>query len=436
MPALHSFRFHEVRHCETIRPSTSPSAAAMTNDRVTSFTHSCEDVLLLRALADVEVGFYIDVGACDPVMDSVTKAFYDRGWCGLNLEPNPAFLHRLRQDRPRDSNLGVAASDHAGTAEFTIVEDTGLSALDAAQARLSAAGAYAVRTISVETETLATLWDTWVPAGQPVHFLKIDVEGAEQKVIFGADWKRHRPWILVIEATVPRTVTPSHSEWEPAVLDAGYVFAFFDGLNRYYVAQEKRGLLAAFDWPANPAIDNFKPFSAELVERKLQGEIDRLSAEMLSLSEAQNADLLRMHRQLEDGNNLADDLRRQVGQLQDRARKLGGHAVNGGLAQPWRWIVFCSNGRPRSLFRWALFHDSGKPRDEFSDLVLKPDGMLHAMFRAWMTSPDYQRLPAAVRLAAHGVPGAPGMPSLPGPDLSPRARDLLESLERRAQNVM
>jgi hypothetical protein len=36
--------------------------------------------MLWRALQQVESGFYIDVGANDPVVDSVTQAFYQRGW--------------------------------------------------------------------------------------------------------------------------------------------------------------------------------------------------------------------------------------------------------------------------------------------------------------------------------------------------------------------
>jgi FkbM family methyltransferase len=397
----------------------------MTDDRFTSYTHSCEDVLLLRALSQVKAGFYIDVGACDPVMESVTKVFYDRGWCGLNIEPNPAFLDRLRQQRPRDSNVGVAASDHAGLAQFTIIEGTGLSTLDADQARLSAADQFSRHTISVATETLATLWTTWVPEGQEVHFLKIDVEGAEHKVIAGADWKRHRPWILVIEATVPRTTTASHAAWEPDVLAAGYLPACFDGLNRYYVAREKAELLTAFDRPANPAVDNFKPFAAELVERRLHEEI-----------EAGNARLLRLHRHLEDAGLLADRMRRQIVHLEDEIGILRARYMKDRSRALWERLVFRSNGHPRSLIRQALFHKDGKPRDEFRDLILKNGGLLNKPLRTWMASPDYQQLPAAVRLGDTGMQGAAMMPPLTDPGLSPRARDLLDSLERRSQDLL
>ncbi len=41
-----------------------------------SFAQNAEDVMLWRALGHVRAGFYIDVGAQDPELDSVTHAFY------------------------------------------------------------------------------------------------------------------------------------------------------------------------------------------------------------------------------------------------------------------------------------------------------------------------------------------------------------------------
>jgi len=45
-----------------------------------SYAQNFEDVLLWRALHDVEHGRYLDVGAHDPVIDSVSLAFYEAGW--------------------------------------------------------------------------------------------------------------------------------------------------------------------------------------------------------------------------------------------------------------------------------------------------------------------------------------------------------------------
>lgn len=358
---------------------------SMTKNMLTSFTHNCEDVLLLRALSDVNPGFYVDVGAYDPVMDSVTKNFYDRGWRGLNLEPNPAYLDRLREHRPRDFNVGIAASDRQDILDFHLIGNTGLSTLHVEQASLSAGGSLSVSTILVKTETLATLWDDWVPPGQQVHFLKIDVEGAEDKVIAGADWQRHRPWILVIEATVPNTSIASHQEWEPLILKANYVFAYFDGVNRYYVAREKQKLLSAFDRPANPIIDNYKPFFAELIERNLQRQVDSLHVQLSAATERAHV--------LECGvENLEEERRRLRHEVDQLREKVESHRqlTDNRFRALWEKIVFCDSGRPRIPFRQALFCVNGQPRETFSRLILRRDGTPRAPFRKWMESSEYR----------------------------------------------
>jgi hypothetical protein len=79
---------------------------------------------------------------------------------------------------------------------------------------------------------------------EQIDFLKIDVEGAEADVLFGNDWHRFRPKVIIIEAITPMTNEPAWQEWEPFLLSQGYRFALFDTLNRLYVAQEYPEILA------------------------------------------------------------------------------------------------------------------------------------------------------------------------------------------------
>ncbi|HTD03693.1 FkbM family methyltransferase, partial [Undibacterium sp.] len=88
-----------------------------------SYAQNFEDVMLWRALKHVPNGFYIDVGANDPEIDSVTLAFYQRGWRGLNIEPMRQYHQRLLAQRPEDINLPVAVSDRAGQMHFYDVPD-------------------------------------------------------------------------------------------------------------------------------------------------------------------------------------------------------------------------------------------------------------------------------------------------------------------------
>jgi hypothetical protein len=75
-----------------------------------------------------------------------------------------------------------------------------------------------------------------------VHFLKIDVEGYEPQVLSGMDLPNFRPWIILIEATQPLTTTATCELWEQYLITSRYEFAHFDGLNRWYIAEERSNL--------------------------------------------------------------------------------------------------------------------------------------------------------------------------------------------------
>ena len=73
-----------------------------------SYAQNFEDVILERVLNEQKEGFYVDVGAMDPIDMSVTKHFDERGRRRGNIEPVPRFHAALVKDRPRDVNLCLA----------------------------------------------------------------------------------------------------------------------------------------------------------------------------------------------------------------------------------------------------------------------------------------------------------------------------------------
>jgi len=215
----------------------------MTRTPIISRAQNLEDIVLWRALGHIPEGRYIDIGANDPRFLSVSRAFYELGWRGVHFEPVPATAARLRADRPDEPVHEVALSDRSGELTFFVSPVEGTSTGVAAQAIRGSVP------ITVPVKTLASFGSGW--AGADVHWMKIDVEGMEADVLRGWDPALVRPWILLIEATQPNSREPSHAEWEPIVLAAGYQFALFDGLNRFYVADEKRELLPLVAAPAN-----------------------------------------------------------------------------------------------------------------------------------------------------------------------------------------
>ncbi len=219
-------------------------------DPFVSYAQNFEDVMLWRALRHVEHGCYIDAGAAEPEIESVTCAFYQRGWRGLNIEPMAPPFERLEAARPRDINLNVALGAVEGEAEMLQVGDgNGLSTLKTSRRADLEAEGWPVATTRVPVRRLADLCREHVQ--EPIHFLKIDVEGAEREVIEGAELQTWRPWIIVVEATQPNSTVSAHEAWEELVLAAGYRLVYADGLNRFYLAHEHEDLAAAFAAPPN-----------------------------------------------------------------------------------------------------------------------------------------------------------------------------------------
>jgi FkbM family methyltransferase len=226
-----------------------------------SYAQNQEDVVLARALhPDDRTGFWVDVGAGDPVVDSVTAAFAERGWQGVNVEPLPREHERLCAARPADTNLRVALGATAGLGTLFVepAENRGASTMVPELAERYRADDEEFTPIEVPIWTLARVVADHV-AG-PVDFLKVDVEGFEREVLAGADWSNCRPRVVVMEATVPKSDEPAHGGWESMLFEVGYRFAMFDGLNRFYAHADEPALLQRLAIPAN-VFDDFIPYA-------------------------------------------------------------------------------------------------------------------------------------------------------------------------------
>ena len=225
-----------------------------------SYSQNGEDVRLWRAFRKIPVPegighfTYIDVGANHPFDLSITASLYDQGWQGLLIEADPHFASELRKYRPKDRVLEVAASDQMGEITFHRVLGTGLGTLSEAEAQAAGAGGFTVEDFQVPTRTLNHMLAEYFD-GQPdpeIHFMSIDVEGAEPKVLAGLDLMKFRPWVLCIEAIDAESKEPNHNEWESQLLDHQYLDVAFDGINRWYVAAEHADLVSDIATPLNP----------------------------------------------------------------------------------------------------------------------------------------------------------------------------------------
>ena len=205
---------------------------------VISYAQNGEDVVLARALAGVVRGTYVDVGANDPTVDSVTRHFYDLGWSGINIEPQPHRFEQLMAARPRDTNVQVGAGRVHGSLTFhRVPEIDGWSTFDEETARRVAESGHRVEPSVVPVVPLVEIVSAHIsshvgPGGGPVDFLKVDVEGFEDEVLGGVDWSVFRPRLLVVESGEAVSV------WEQRAVGHGYRRTLWDGVNVFLVRSE------------------------------------------------------------------------------------------------------------------------------------------------------------------------------------------------------
>lgn len=245
------------------------------------YTRNFEDVMLQRVLADVARGHFIDVGASMPVLDNNTFAFYQKGWRGISIEPLE-YQELWRQERPEDVFLNAAAGSQPGQLTLQVYDQAqqiSSGSLEA-NAHWQRDGVHPSRNITVPVVTLNQIIDKHLTEKQ-LHLLSIDVEGMEHEVLKGLDLGKHRPWVVIIEAVIPGTPVLSCQDWEPYMLSAGYLMKYFDGVNRFYLAQEQQHLSSRFALPPNVWDDFVMAREASLLEElaQLQNQVAKLRAE-------------------------------------------------------------------------------------------------------------------------------------------------------------
>ena len=206
--------------------------------KFTTYSQIYEDLILLCIFYDVEKGFYIDVGANDPDKLSVTKAFYLKGWNGINIEPLPDKYYSLLEKRPRDYNLQIGVGKNKGNT--TLYLNGAGSTIHKKLIKKSS------KSINIKIDTMANICKNYIKKKIKIQFCKIDVEGSEKDVLLSFDFENYRPQVFLIESTWPYTKIPSYPSWEYILIKNNYSFAYQYLFNRFYVDNSNNVLKKKF----------------------------------------------------------------------------------------------------------------------------------------------------------------------------------------------
>ena len=351
-----------------------PISAIKENERFVSYAQNFEDVMLWRALKDVDKGFYIDVGAFHPEIDSVSKSFYDRGWRGVNVEPTGYYADLLRRERPGDLVLEVVLSDKSGLTAFYNLENPGLNTADPAIADRHRKSGLGIIETTLPCLTLEDIFNK--TGGMDINWLKIDAEGFESRILKGWGKSAARPWIVVVESTVPNEKTENFELWENELLSRGYSFVFFDGLNRYYIYKKYTELKKFFDCGPN-VFDDF--VLSGTASNPLCSVVNSKLAKEKSEKEKTEAEISVLNRNLAEKENRNGELMAEAESLRAEIESLRvdingfSHSRSWQITEPLRFIAKllriirlklsrgANNGELRQNYRNANYYsaDSG-----------------------------------------------------------------------------
>lgn len=149
-------------------------------------------------------GDYVDVGAHHPLRFSNTYRLFLDGWKGINIDPLPECMKAFKNARPNDVNLNVACGETSGELEYYSFEEPAYNTLDVEQAQdyLKRRVSPLKEKIKVPVLPLKNIFDKYLPQGQTINFMNLDVENYEIHVLKGNDWERYRPEVMIVECFV------------------------------------------------------------------------------------------------------------------------------------------------------------------------------------------------------------------------------------------
>lgn len=198
---------------------------------LSSHSQYLEDILIDSIFRGKAEGTYVDIGANDPSELSNTKRFYDRGWSGVNVEPDVTMYGKICRARPRDINLNLGIGKEAGNLTFYELSPNTLSTFNKNAALHSAKkeGAKIVSETAVKVMSLAELFTTTVP-DRTVDFLSVDAEGYEYEILASNDWSLYRPVAIIVELNQDKKGKVSN-----LLKGQGYILIYYNGTNGIFV---------------------------------------------------------------------------------------------------------------------------------------------------------------------------------------------------------
>jgi FkbM family methyltransferase len=163
-----------------------------------------EDVLIEQALERLKVinsnVCYLDIGSNHPFYLSNTYYFYKKGASGVCIEPDESLYKNFIKKRPRDTCINVGVSiDDKKFSDFYLMTANVLNTFSFDEAeKITSMGTYRIKeSRRVPMLSINEIFQNSLK--RLPHFISLDVEGLDLKILETLDFDRFRPFIFCIE---------------------------------------------------------------------------------------------------------------------------------------------------------------------------------------------------------------------------------------------
>lgn len=146
-------------------------------------------------------GFYVDIGANHPVINSQTYRLYKLGWRGINIDPILSSENVFNKVRPLDINVSVGVARNKGVITYYEYDLPVINSFNFEHSIETAKrlGAKLLNKRKVEVFPLKDILTKYKPKEIDIDFMSIDTEGYEMEILESNDFSMFRPKFILLE---------------------------------------------------------------------------------------------------------------------------------------------------------------------------------------------------------------------------------------------
>ena len=202
-----------------------------------SYSQKQEDIFIDNYFCNKKSGFYVDIGANNPHRFNNTKKFYNKGWHGINIEPDFVNYNKFIKDRKKDINLNIGIGvNHKQLKFYKFMPDTLSTFSKEESCRCISLGHILKSEINVEVKPLSQVLSKYCKKNK-IDFFSIDTEGFDMQVLESNNWNLFKPKLICIESLKYDSMFINNkklSNHERFLKKVGYHKIYDNGLNSIF----------------------------------------------------------------------------------------------------------------------------------------------------------------------------------------------------------